>query len=222
MFACSDHVSSPRNNQKLFSWINIRSLRSFSVPTNHPIVTHKILIHLVNETPLLSQLSLALYWVILVPSLFYDPKTLTITNILVLRKAANSRNEQNKSKNEVAGVFRSVNSRNEQDSHVWVLVWLHKTKVRDKAKLCYTDTNSLIVYVQFEDVYADIAGYNEKRFDKSIYEAERQLPLYSYLTDNVTLKRGRNTGKKCVIKQQIKLQDYKSCIKINKAFLTTQ
>ena len=103
--------------------------------------------------------------------------------------------------------------------------WYDYIKPKHETRQNYAtqiQTVSLIVYVQFEHVYADIAGYNEKRFDKSIYEAERQLPLYSYLTDNVTLKRGRNTGKKCVIKQQIKLQDYKSCIKINKAFLTTQ
>lgn len=39
------------------------------------------------------------------------------------------RYEQKRHKNEQAGVFRSVDFGLEQDTHVWILVWLHKTKV---------------------------------------------------------------------------------------------
>lgn len=45
------------------------------------------------------------------------------------RKSAGNRNEQSRTKNEQAGVFRSVRSIHQQDSNLWVLAWLHKTKV---------------------------------------------------------------------------------------------
>ena len=37
-----------------------------------------------------------------------------------------------------------------------------KLKYGDKARLCYTDTDSLIIYVETEDFYEDIAGDVEK------------------------------------------------------------
>ena len=42
-----------------------------------------------------------------------------------------------------------------------------KPKYGDKAKLSYTDPDNFIVLVKFEDVYADLAGDIEKRFDTS-------------------------------------------------------
>ena len=42
-------------------------------------------------------------------------------------------------------------------------------KVWRQGKLCYTDFNSFIVHVKSEDVYADIAGVVEKKFDTSNY-----------------------------------------------------
>lgn len=42
------------------------------------------------------------------------------------------------------------------------MTWLHKT-------------NSYIVHVKCDDLYADIAGDVEKRFDKSNYEVELLL-----------------------------------------------
>ena len=37
-----------------------------------------------------------------------------------------------------------------------------KLKYGDKARLCYTDTDSLVIYVETEDFYKDIAGEVEK------------------------------------------------------------
>ena len=51
-----------------------------------------------------------------------------------------------------------------------------KPKYNEKAKLCYMNTDSFIVYVKIEDIYEDIAKNVEKRFDTSNYELERLLP----------------------------------------------
>ena len=45
-------------------------------------------------------------------------------------------------------------------------------KYGDKLKLCYTYTDKFIVYVKSWDVYGDLVGYVEKRFDTSNCEAE--------------------------------------------------
>ena len=45
-----------------------------------------------------------------------------------------------------------------------------------KAKLCYIDTESLIVYIKIDDIYKDIAEDVETRFDTSNYELDRLLP----------------------------------------------
>ena len=45
-----------------------------------------------------------------------------------------------------------------------------------KAKLCYMDTDSLIVYITTDDIYEDIAENVETRFDTSNYELDRPLP----------------------------------------------
>ena len=42
-----------------------------------------------------------------------------------------------------------------------------KLKYRDKARLCYTDTDSLVIHIETEDFYKDIAGDVEKWFDTS-------------------------------------------------------
>ena len=54
-----------------------------------------------------------------------------------------------------------------------------KLKYGDKARLCYTDTDSLVIYVETEDFYKDIAGDVEKWFDTSNYNKndERLLPI---------------------------------------------
>ena len=44
-----------------------------------------------------------------------------------------------------------------------------KPKYTEKAKLCYMDTGSFIVYMKTEAIYADIATNFEKRFGTSSY-----------------------------------------------------
>ena len=52
-----------------------------------------------------------------------------------------------------------------------------KPKYGDKIKLCYMNTDSLILFIKTEDFYEDIADDVEKRFDTSNYEADRPLPM---------------------------------------------
>ena len=47
-----------------------------------------------------------------------------------------------------------------------------KQKYNEKAKLCYMDTNSFILYIIADDIYKDIAEDIEIRFDRSNYELE--------------------------------------------------
>ena len=42
-----------------------------------------------------------------------------------------------------------------------------KPKYGEKAKLCYVDTDSFIVYIKTDDIYKDIAEDVETRFDTS-------------------------------------------------------
>ena len=42
-----------------------------------------------------------------------------------------------------------------------------KQKYGYRAKLCYTDTDSFIIYIKMEDVFQDISNDVEKWFDKS-------------------------------------------------------
>ena len=44
-----------------------------------------------------------------------------------------------------------------------------KSKYREKAKLCYTDTGSFIIHVETKDFYEDIAPDVDKYFDTSLY-----------------------------------------------------
>ena len=45
-----------------------------------------------------------------------------------------------------------------------------RPKYQDNAKLCYMDTESLIIHIRTEDVYGDIVDDVEIRFDTSNYE----------------------------------------------------
>ena len=51
-----------------------------------------------------------------------------------------------------------------------------KAKYEEKAKLCFIDTSSLIVYIEIEDINIGSTKDNESRFDTSNYELERPLP----------------------------------------------
>ena len=48
-------------------------------------------------------------------------------------------------------------------------------KYGEKAKLCYIDTNSFIVFMKTDDIYRNISGDAETRFDTSNYELDMPL-----------------------------------------------
>ena len=51
-----------------------------------------------------------------------------------------------------------------------------KPKYNDNIKLCYMDTDSLVMNIKTEDFYKDISNDVEKRFYTSNYEVNRPLP----------------------------------------------
>ena len=52
-----------------------------------------------------------------------------------------------------------------------------KPKYRDRASLCYMDTDSFVIYVITEDFYEDIANDVERWFDTSNYDYNDKRPL---------------------------------------------
>ena len=112
----------------------------------------------------------------------------------------------------------------------------------DKLTLCYMDTDSLIYGKETEDFYKDIANNVENRFDTSGYRTDGSRPLpvgknkkviglmkdelggeimsefvalrpkmYSYKIGSKESKKCKGI-KKCVVKQDIKFEDYKRCL----------
>ena len=57
-------------------------------------------------------------------------------------------------------------------------------KYCEKAKLCYMDTDSFIVYVKTDDIYKKIEEDLETRYDTSNYELDWQLPKEKKLKSN--------------------------------------
>ena len=51
-----------------------------------------------------------------------------------------------------------------------------KRKYGDRAKLCYTDTDSFVMYIETEDFYKDIANDVEKWLDTSNYDENDKRP----------------------------------------------
>ena len=51
-----------------------------------------------------------------------------------------------------------------------------KPKYEEKAKLCYMNKDSSIVYIKTDDICKDITEDAGKRFDTSNYELDRPLP----------------------------------------------
>ena len=126
-----------------------------------------------------------------------------------------------------------------------------KSKYRNKVKLCYTDTDSLVMNIKTNDFYKDIAQDVQERFDTSNYSFDRPLPkgknkkviglmkdelggaiitefvalrpkTYSYITDEfIEMKKAKGT-KKCVIKNMLKFEDYKKCLFGNESMLKSQ
>ena len=52
-----------------------------------------------------------------------------------------------------------------------------KPKYGNKARLCYTDTDSFVIYVKTDDFYKDIANDVERLFDTSNYDKRDEKPL---------------------------------------------
>ena len=52
-----------------------------------------------------------------------------------------------------------------------------KPKYEDRAKLCYTDTDSFIIHIVTEDLFEDNAGDVKKWFDTSNYDENDKRPL---------------------------------------------
>ena len=52
-----------------------------------------------------------------------------------------------------------------------------KPKYGDRAKLCYTDTDSFIIYIKTEDFFEDISNDVERWFDTSNYDKNDKRPL---------------------------------------------
>ena len=52
-----------------------------------------------------------------------------------------------------------------------------KPKYGDKAKLCYMDTDSFVIYIKIEDFCKDIANNVERWFDTSNYYVNDEKPL---------------------------------------------
>ena len=52
-----------------------------------------------------------------------------------------------------------------------------KWKYGDRAKLCYTDTDSFVIYIKTEDFFEDISNDVEKWFDTSNYDKNDKRPL---------------------------------------------
>ena len=55
---------------------------------------------------------------------------------------------------------KCISNRNEKRQR---FLWINNTC--EKAKLCYMDTDSFIVYIKTDDIYKDIAEDAETRFD---------------------------------------------------------
>ena len=52
-----------------------------------------------------------------------------------------------------------------------------KPKYGDRTKLCYTDTDSFVIYIKTKDFYEDIVDDVEKWFDTSDYNENDKRPL---------------------------------------------
>ena len=53
-----------------------------------------------------------------------------------------------------------------------------KPMYNDKAKLCYTDTDSLVIHIKTDDFYKDISNDVEKWFDTSNYNEKEIIYLF--------------------------------------------
>ena len=101
-------------------------------------------------------------------------------------------------------------------------------KYGDKAKLCYTDTESFVIYITSEDFFEDISNDVERWFNTSNCDKndKRPLPLgknkkVPAIDDGSEQKKAKGT-KKCVIKQKLMFGNYKDFLFNNKTIYRSQ
>ena len=116
-----------------------------------------------------------------------------------------------------------------------------KPKYDEKAKLCYMDTDSVIIHIKTDDIDKDIEEDVENRVDTSSYELDRPLPkgknkkviglikdelgaktmtkfvglraeTYSYLIDDSSEDKKAKSTKKFVINRKLKFENYENCL----------
>ena len=127
-----------------------------------------------------------------------------------------------------------------------------KPKYEDRAKLCYTDTDSFIIHIITEDFYKDIANDVEKSLDTSNYNENDKRPLpigknkkvIGLFKDELGGKimkefcglRAKTYAylmddsenekakgtKKCVIKRRVRFENSEDCLFNNKTILKSQ
>ena len=106
-------------------------------------------------------------------------------------------------------------------------------------KLCYMDTDSLIMNIKTKDSYKDIAQDVEERFGTSNYNVDRPLPkgknnkaiglmkdelgggIHNMTDEFIEMKKAKGT-KKCVIKKMPKFEDYKKYLFDKEPMLKSQ
>ena len=74
-----------------------------------------------------------------------------------------------------------------------------KSKYQEKARLCYTDTDSFIINIETEDFYEDIAQDINKQFDTSNYDTNDERPLPIRINKKVIGKFKGELGGKIMI-----------------------
>ena len=105
-----------------------------------------------------------------------------------------------------------------------------KPKYREKAKLCFIDTESFTVYIETDYIYKDISEDVETKFgslkeQKVIGLMKDELgekimneflglraKTYSYLINDGSEGNKAKGTKKCVIKRKPEFEDYKNCL----------
>ena len=116
-----------------------------------------------------------------------------------------------------------------------------KPKHGEKARLCYINANSFIIYVRRDGIYKGIAEDVERKSDTLNYELNRPLPkgknknviglmkdelggmiikkifgrrakTCSNLIDDGSEDKKENGTKKCIIKRKLKFEDYQNCL----------
>ena len=91
---------------------------------------------------------------------------------MIFRKFDDNGNEKDKSKNELVDLSWYVNIRYQQNTYDSI-----KSKYQGRAKLCYMNTNSFVIYITTEDCYKDVTNDVGKRFDASNYDEDDKRPL---------------------------------------------